>query len=55
MLYSKNLEENLRQRTKLLLEAQNNPELQEILKKKCSEDILFFFNMFLWTFKPKAL
>jgi len=55
MIYSKEPIENLRQRTKILIEARDNPELQEILKKKCSEDPLFFFNMFLYTYKPKAV
>ena len=54
-MYSKNIEENLKQRAKLLLKASDNPEYQQILLKKCSEDILFYFNLFLFTFKPKAV
>lgn len=54
-MYSKQEDENLRQRVKLLIEAKDNIELQQILIKKCSDDPLFFFNMFLWTFKPKAV
>lgn len=55
MIYSKIEEENKKQRAKILLEANNNIELQQIIKKKCVEDPLFFFNMFLWTYKPKAV
>lgn len=55
MLYSKNPEENLKQRVKLLIEARDNPELQEIIRRKCSEDPIYFFNMFLYTYKPKAV
>lgn len=54
-IYSKNPDENLRQRVKLLLAAKDNIELQQIIKRKCSEDPIFFFNMFLFTFKPKAV
>lgn len=55
MIYSKDTNENLKQRAKLLIEARTNIELQEIIKKKCSEDPIFFFNMFLFTYKPKAV
>lgn len=54
-IYSKNREENMKGRAKLLLKARSNPELQMIIKKKCDESILFFFNMFLYTYKPKAV
>lgn len=55
MLYSKDLTENLRQRAILLSEANDNPEIQLKLMRMCEEDPLFFFNMFLWTYKPKAV
>ena len=55
MLYSKDLTENLRQRATILAEAHSNIELQHKLIRLCSEDPLFFFNMFLWTYKPKAV
>lgn len=55
MLYSKDLEENLQQRALLLLKAENDPELQLIIMRQCEEDPLFLFNMFLWTYKPKAI
>lgn len=54
-MYSKEIKTNLQQRTKLLLKAKNNRELQQILKKKCQNSPLFFFNMFLFTYKPKAV
>jgi hypothetical protein len=55
MLYSKDYEENLKQRATLLLKAQNNPEVQQIIMRQCQDDPLFFFNLFLWTYKPKAV
>jgi len=55
MLYSKDHEENLKQRAILLLKAQNNPEIQQIIMRQCHDDPLFFFNLFLWTYKPKAV
>lgn len=55
MIYSKEELTNLQERAKLLIEAKHNEELQLIIMKKCSEDVLFFFNMFLYTYKPKAV
>ena len=54
-MYSKDFETNLKERATLLLKAENSPELQMLLKKKCQEDPLYFFNMFLFTYKPKAV
>ena len=54
-MYSKDFKENLKQRANLLIKADNNKELQMLLKKKCSEDCLYFFNMFLFTYKPKSI
>jgi len=34
-MYNKIEEENKKQRAKILLEANNNIELQQIIKKKC--------------------
>lgn len=54
-MYSKDIEQNLKQRANLLIKSKNNTQLQLILKKKCSDSPLFFFNMFLFTYKPKAV
>lgn len=55
MLYSKDLEENLRQRATLLLSSHTDALNQKLIFRQCKEDPLFFFNMFLWTYKPKAV
>ena len=54
-MYSKNFDENIKERANIILKAENNPELQLLLMKKCEEDPLYFFNMFLYTYKPKAV
>lgn len=57
-MYSKDFNTNLKERANLLLKAENNPELQALIMKKC-KDVetwpLYFFNMFLFTYKPKAV
>jgi len=55
MIYSKDIEENLKQRATLLLKAKLDPEVQQVIMRQCYDDPLFFFNMFLWTYKPKAV
>ena len=55
MLYSKNINENLQQRVKLLFKAKNDTKTQQIIMQQCSNDVLFFFNMLLFTYKPKAV
>ena len=56
--YSTDINENLKQRTRLLMKAEkweNKDEIRKIIIRKCKEDPLFFFNMLLWTYKPKAV
>ena len=45
--------ENLRFRAELIQKAEDDVELQEILKLKCKNDIKFFFDAFAWTFDPR--
>lgn len=54
-MWDKDIKNNLRQRAKLLLKSKNNNKLQAIVKRKCRESPLFFFNMFLFTYKPKSV
>lgn len=53
MDYPKTLGDNLRFRFDLLRKAKNNPTLQAALIEKCRRDVLFFFNVFLWTYDPR--
>ena len=55
LMYAKTPPENLKQRLILISKANSDVELQQILMRKCKEDPLFFFNVFLWTYKPKAI
>lgn len=45
---------NLEKRIKLLDEAERDPALQADLFEICKNDILFFFDYFLWTYNPKV-
>ena len=53
--YPKDLEENKKYRLQILAEADKNVNLQRLLTQKCKKDILYFFNMFLYTYKPKPV
>ena len=55
LVYAKTPPENLKQRLILISKANSDVELQQILMRKCKDDPLFFFNIFLWTYKPKAI
>jgi len=48
-----NIEDNKKIRLKVLQKAENNPELQAILIRKCKEDPIFFCNLFCWTYDPR--
>lgn len=50
---SKTIEENLQDRIKIITEAEENLSLQKELYEKCSKDVLFFINYFLWIKNPK--
>lgn len=44
---------NKRYRVGVLLKAEGNPELQAYLIEKCRRDILFWFDVFAWTYDPR--
>lgn len=52
-LVPKDLAANLEARAKLREACIGNPELQAAVMQACSEDILFYVNMFCWTYNPK--
>lgn len=54
-MYSKEYESNLKERANLLIKSKDNIELQKLIFKKCENDVLYFFNLLLWTYKPKAV
>ena len=49
----KDYAKNLRFRRNLLRRASKSVVLQRKLKKACSEDILFYINVFCWTYDPR--
>ncbi len=49
--YEKQLIENLRERAEILMKSEKDTILQSYLKKKCEDDIVFFFRYFLYTMK----
>lgn len=49
----KDYAKNLRFRRNLLRRASKSVVLQRKLKKACSEDILFYVNVFCWTYDPR--
>lgn len=51
--YPKTLHENLAYRNLLLDLAENDKEVQDILRTRCMQDRLFFFNVFLFTYDPR--
>ena len=53
MKYPKDLEANLKRRYEVVTEAENNLEVQLLLKEQCRNDVLFFFNMFVYTYDPR--
>ena len=53
-MFPKTLKENLRFRAKLLMRAKEDQKLQAVIKQKVESDILFFFNVCLWTPDPRS-
>jgi hypothetical protein len=49
----KDVPSNLQFRANLLEMAAEDPQLQRMLIDQCKDDILFFFNVFLFTFDPR--
>lgn len=52
-IYPKEIQENKRYRLQVLQQAEHNPELQVLLRERCLRDILFFVNVFGWTYDPR--
>lgn len=53
-LYPKNLRENIIFRRELINKAKNNPKLQQHLIALARKDVLYFFNVFLFTYDPRV-
>lgn len=51
--YPKEIRANKEFRLHVLQQAENDKELQELLIRKCKEDILFLVNVFCWTYDPR--
>ncbi len=49
-----NLEDTLKKRAELIQLTENDPEVQAVVKELCKKDILYFIDMFCWTFDPRA-
>ena len=49
----KGYSENLEYRRRIVEQASGNAEAQDALWRMCSRDVLFFINVFCWTFNPK--
>lgn len=49
----KGLRENLQFRKQLILQAATDPQLRAHLRKDCAEDLLFWLNVFGWTYNPR--
>lgn len=45
--------ENLRFRKALIERCRNSPKHQDLVRKACAEDILFYINTFVWQFNPR--
>lgn len=48
-----NIDENKRFRVRTLQKAENDKQLQLVLKEKCKYDSIFFCNTFCWTYDPR--
>jgi len=53
MTHQERLDKNIEMRQELVLEAFTSPDLQRETADRCRQDILFFFNAFLWTYNPR--
>ncbi len=49
----KELNENKRFRLEILARAESDKEFQQVLKQKCAQDKVFFFDTFCWTYDPR--
>lgn len=53
MLYPKDSQQNLLYRANLLEKAKTDTDIQAYILKECQNDILFFFNVLLFTYDPR--
>lgn len=53
-IYSKNIDENARQRASLLTQCESDPQLRAEVKELFKRDILFAFNLWFWTFDTRT-
>ena len=53
MEYPKQIDKNELFRINILQKAQKDKEIQSLLLAECKDDILFFFNVFGWTYDPR--
>jgi hypothetical protein len=53
MVAPKDREANKRFRAEILQKAENDLELQAVLRQKCAGDKIFFIDTFCWTFDPR--
>lgn len=54
MRYPKGVEENVRFRWRLVEECLRDAELARTVREIAKRDILFYFNVFLWTYDPRT-
>ena len=52
-IYPKTLEDNIPYRAEQIAEGWNTPSSREAFKRMCAHDVLYFFNVFLWTYDPR--
>jgi hypothetical protein len=52
--YPRDRAENLAFRARVISKAKNEPQFQRALYQCCKDDILFWFNVFLWTYDAKG-
>jgi len=51
--YSKDLGQNLKDRIELCRDAKDNKFLQQVEIERCRQSVLYFFNMYVWTYDPR--
>ena len=51
--YAKDLTTNLNQRFKMVASCANEPSNQALINERCTNDIIFWTNMFVWTYNPR--
>lgn len=52
--YPKDIAENLRYRIQVFTECEKDDRLKSIVNELCSRDILYWFNVWCWTYDPRS-